>query len=370
MSSLSGSWVVGNMLGYIHIPFCHRVCPYCSFYKHTPGGTPIGRFIDGLLVEAQSRLAESPRSLYFGGGTPSMLSPAHLRKMFGGLARLIDFETLEDLTLEANPATFDLAKAALFRELGIQRVSLGIQSFAPHVLETLGREHSPEQAAESVRTLRAAGMPSVNIDLMFSIPGLSLTDWHHTLETAIALEPDHISAYNLTYEEDTAFFDSLKRGDLDADEDRDAEQFMLADELLTAAGYEHYETSNYARPGHHSSHNRGYWKGEDYLGLGPSAVSTINAVRTTNVADTDRYMRMIGQVGHAIVETEKLTPEQLRLERLALLLRTAEGVPLEFLNKADLPRLIEAGLGEIRLDRFALTRQGSALVDPIATELA
>ncbi|MGB6219743.1 radical SAM family heme chaperone HemW [Haloferula sp.] len=370
------------MLGYLHIPFCHRICPYCSFYKHTPGGTPIGAFIDSLLTEARNRLAESPRSLYFGGGTPSMLSPAHLRKMLEGLARLIDFETLDDVTLEANPATFDLAKATLFRELGIQRVSLGIQSFTPHVLATLGREHSPAEAAESVRTLRAADMPSVNIDLMFSIPGLSLDDWRHTLETAIALEPDHISAYNLTYEEDTAFFDSLKRGDLDADEDRDAEQFLLADELLTAAGYEHYETSNYARPGHRSTHNRGYWKGEDYLGLGPSAVSTLgneglqpassphSVVRTTNVADTDRYIRMIDQVGHAIVETEELTPEQLRLERIALLLRTEEGVPLDLLNKADLPRLIDSGLAEIRQDRFALTRQGAPLVDPIAAELA
>ncbi|MFC7336267.1 radical SAM family heme chaperone HemW [Haloferula chungangensis] len=358
------------MLGYIHIPFCHRVCPYCSFYKHTPGKTPIGRFIDSLLTETRNRLAESPRSLYFGGGTPSMLSPAHLRKMLDGLARLIDFEALEDLTLEANPATFDLAKASLFRELGIQRISLGIQSFAPHVLETLGREHSPEEAAEAVRTLRAAGMPSVNIDLMFSIPGLSLTDWRRTLETAIALEPDHISAYNLTYEEDTAFFESLKRGDLDTDEDRDAEQFMLADELLTAAGYEHYETSNYARPGHRSTHNRGYWKGEDYLGLGPSAVSTINAIRTSNVADTDRYIRMIEQVGHATIETESLTPDQLRLERIALLLRTEEGVPLSLLNEAELPRLIEAGLAVVKADRLALTRHGSALVDPIAAELA
>lgn len=358
------------MLGYIHIPFCHRVCPYCSFYKHTPGKTPIGTFIESLLTEAQSRLDESPRSLYLGGGTPSMLSPVHLRRLFEGLARLIDFDTLEDVTLEANPATFDLAKATLFRELGIHRVSLGIQSFTPHVLETLGREHSPEEAAESVRILRAAGMPSVNIDLMFSIPGLSLDDWRHTLETAIGLEPDHISAYNLTYEEDTAFFDSLKRGDLDHDEDRDAEQFMLADQLLTAAGYEHYETSNYARPGHRSSHNRGYWKGEDYLGLGPSAVSTINAIRTNNVADTDRYIRMIDQVGHATIETETLTPEQLRLERIALLLRTTEGVPLSLINEADLPRLIDAGLAEIRADHLALTRQGSALVDPIAVELA
>jgi len=358
------------MLAYLHIPFCHRVCPYCSFYKHTPGGTEIGRFIDALLAEAQQRLLGTPRSLYFGGGTPSMLSPVHLRKLFHGLAELIDFETLDEVTFEANPATFDHTKATLFRELGVRRVSLGIQSFAPHVLDTLGREHSPEEAAESVRTLRSAGMPSVNIDLMFSIPGLSLDDWRATLQTAIDLEPDHISAYNLTYEEDTEFFDSLKRGDLNASEDRDAEQFMLADEMLTAAGYEHYETSNYARPRHHSSHNRGYWRGEDYIGLGPSAVSTVAAQRSTNVADTDRYTRMIEQVGNAVVETEELTPEQLRLERIALLLRTTEGVPLDLLDSSLLPRLIESGLGKTHNGNFSLTRQGSALVDPIAAELA
>ncbi|MEM9238244.1 MAG: radical SAM family heme chaperone HemW, partial [Verrucomicrobiota bacterium] len=305
-----------------------------------------------------------------GGGTPSMLSPAHLGKLFGGLAEVIDFSQLDDLTLEANPATFDLAKAKRFRELGVRRVSLGIQSFNSPVLATLGREHTPAEAEESVRILRQAGLESVNIDLMFSIPGLSLSDWRQTLESAIALEPDHISAYNLTYEEDTAFFESLHRGELDRDEDRDAEQFHLADELLAAAGFEHYETSNYARPGHRSRHNQGYWDGEDYLGLGPSAVSTLKNERSSNVSDTARYVRMIDQLGHATVDSETLSPDQLRLERIALQLRTRDGVPLELLDPSKLPSLIDSGLGEIRDDRFALTRKGSALVDPIAAELA
>jgi oxygen-independent coproporphyrinogen-3 oxidase len=316
-----------------------------------------------------------PRTLYFGGGTPSMLSPAHLRRLLGGLGEILDLTTLDEVTLEANPATFDLGKAELFLELGIRRVSLGIQSFASHVLQTLGREHDPGQAAESVRLLRRAGMPSVNIDLMFSVPGLSLDDWRRTLETALALEPDHLSAYNLTYEEDTAFFDGLRHGELDLDEDRDAAQFHLAHELLTRAGFDHYETSNYARPGHHSTHNRGYWRGEDYLGLGPSAVSTLTrpgagARRTTNVADTDRYVRMIETVGHAAVEDEALTADQLHLERLALLLRTSEGIPADWVGAADRRRFVEAGLAELAGDRFRLTLQGSALVDPIAADLA
>ncbi|MCH7226749.1 radical SAM family heme chaperone HemW [Haloferula sp. A504] len=366
------------MLVYLHIPFCHRICPYCSFYKHTPGATPIPRFIDAVVAEARERIttirnersATAPRTLYLGGGTPSMLSPAHLQRLFEGLSEVLSLDSLDEVTLEANPATFDLAKARLFRDLGVRRVSLGIQSFDPATLRTLGREHDPGQAAEAVRILREAGMPSVNIDLIFSVPGLSLDSWRATLETTLALEPDHVSAYNLTYEEDTEFLASLKRGHLDEDEDRDAVQFHLAHDLLTAAGFDHYETSNYARDRHHSTHNRGYWQGEDYLGLGPSAVSTIAALRTTNVADTDRYVRMIEAVGHATVESEALDAEQLRLERLALLLRTKEGVPLEWLDADDSQRLIEAGLARVAGDHFILTRQGAALVDPIAAELA
>lgn len=358
------------MLLYLHIPFCHRVCPYCSFHKHTPGGTSIPRFIDALLDEARQRVTRQPRTIYFGGGTPSMLSPSHLRRLFDGLGEVIDFDKLDEVTFEANPATFDAAKARLFRDLGVRRVSLGIQSFSPQALQTLGREHNPAEAAESVRILREVGMPSINIDLMFSLPGLSLTDWRHTLEAAASLNPDHISAYNLTYEEDTAFFDSLRRGEMDMDEDRDAEQFHLAHEILTAAGFEHYETSNYARPGHRSSHNHGYWNGEDYLGLGPSAVSTLDGIRHSNIADTDRYLRMIQTVGNAIVESEALTSEQLRLERLALLLRTAEGVPMEIVAPADPAPLVEQGLARVAGGRLMLTGAGAALVDPIAAQLA
>lgn len=361
------------MLLYAHIPFCHRVCPYCSFYKHTPGDTPIAAFIDAMIGEARARIPASgkkPRTLYLGGGTPSMLSPTHLRRLFSGLAETVDLAAMDEVTLEANPATFDTAKARLFRELGVTRVSLGIQSFAPHVLRTLGREHTPEEAAASVGILREAGIPSVNIDLMFSIPGLSHDDWRTTLETAASLGPDHVSAYNLTYEEDTAFFESLHRGDMDTDEDRDATQFHLAHDLLTEAGFDHYETSNYARPGHRSSHNRGYWRGEDYLGLGPSAVSTLGGTRERNVADTAAYVRMISTIGRAVEESESLGDPQLRLERLALMLRTDDGVPLDLADPAAVPRLVDEGLAEIRGERLVLTRAGAPLVDPIAAELA
>lgn len=364
---------MASLLLYLHIPFCHRVCPYCSFYKHTPGDTPVGEFVDALLEEARVRIAslgEKPRTLYLGGGTPSMLSPTHLRKLFGGLAGLMDLQALDEVTMEANPATFDVAKARLFRELGVTRVSLGIQSFTPHVLEKLGREHSAEEAAASVGVLREAGIPAVNIDLMFAIPGQSEQDWRSTLETAIALEPDHISAYNLTYEEDTAFFESLRKGEVSESEDLNARFFLLADEMLRNAGFEHYETSNYAKPGHRSSHNRGYWRGEDYLGLGPSAVSTVGGLRVKNVPDTAAYARMIGSLGNAITESESLDAEQRRLERIALMLRTDEGVPLSLVDPSGVERLQEHGLAEIHGERLVLTLAGSPLVDPIAAELA
>ncbi len=360
------------MLLYLHIPFCHRVCPYCSFYKHTPGDTPIGSFVDALAAEAKSRVTGIPRTLYLGGGTPSMLSPGHLTRLFNALHATVDFSKLDEVTLEANPATFDAAKARLFRELGVTRVSLGIQSFTPHVLETLGREHSVAQASESIGILREAGIHSINIDLMFSIPGQSKDDWQATLEHAISLKPDHISAYNLTYEEDTAFFESLRRGEMRENEDHDAEFFHLADELLTAAGFDHYETSNYAKPGHHSSHNQGYWRGEDYLGLGPSAVSTLDGIRWKNIADTARYVSQVSSIGHALSESETLDAEARRLERIALGLRTKDGISLDLLSPESIVRarnLADEGLARIDGRRLILIHHGRALVDPIAAEL-
>ncbi len=373
MSEHSGNSTTPTpLLLYLHIPFCHRVCPYCSFYKHTPGTTPIGSFVDALTAEVKFRLTVAPRTLYLGGGTPSMLSPGHLTRLFTALHDAIDFSQLDEVTLEANPATFDAAKAKLFRDLGVTRVSLGIQSFTPHVLEILGREHSVAQASEAVSLLRAAGIPSINIDLMFSIPGQSKDDWQNTLEHTLALNPDHISAYNLTYEEDTAFFESLRRGEMRENEDHDAEFFHLADDLLTAAGFDHYETSNYAKPGHRSSHNQGYWRGEDYLGLGPSAVSTLDGVRWKNVPDTARYVSQVRSIGHALIESETLDAEACRLERIALGLRTREGISLSLLSQDSQSRaknLATEGLARIEGNQLILIHHGRALVDPIAAEL-
>jgi oxygen-independent coproporphyrinogen-3 oxidase len=207
---------------------------------------------------------------------------------------------------------------------------------------------------------------------MFSIPGQSLSDWESTLRHAVSLKPDHISAYNLTYEEDTAFFDSLQKGTYQENEDHDADHYHLAEKILTEAGFDHYETSNYAQPTHHSRHNQGYWIGSDYLGLGPSAVSTLNGTRDKNIPDTAAYIRQVSSLGNAIHETEVLTPAQRRIELIALGLRTTQGIPLELIGEASLEKaqtLAIENLLRMSETHLSLTQLGRPLVDPIAAEL-
>jgi oxygen-independent coproporphyrinogen-3 oxidase len=367
---------------YVHLPFCHRICPYCSFYKHTPGATDFTAFIDALLVEARHWSAKlnhpAIRTAYFGGGTPSLLSEKHLVHLFEGLRDSLNFTQIEEIDFEANPSTFKASKARLFRELGISRVSLGIQSFQEQELKALGRDHTPAQAKESFQLLREAGISSCNLDLMFSVPHQTEKSWADNLSHALALNPDHISCYNLTYEEDTAYFDRFQKGELSDDPDLNEKLFTLADKTLTEAGFHHYETSNYGKLSHFSKHNLSYWEGSSYLGLGPSAVSTLNsrdqksfATRWQNTPDTAAYISQINSVGHALKETEHLSEEQYNLERIALLLRTETGLPLKHLVQNDaLTMLIENGLAKLSADHLILTRKGALLVDAIAEEIA
>lgn len=301
-----------------------------------------------------------------------MLSPTNLKRLFSGLAEVFDLDSLDELTFEANPATFDLEKANLFRDLGITRISLGIQSFTGHVLKTLGREHSPEQAKESIDILRRAEIPQINIDLMFSIPGQSLKDWINTLEITTSLKPDHISAYNLTYEEDTSFFEQLQAENYRENESTNASHFETAHGILTGNGFTHYETSNYAQTDCESLHNKAYWKGANYLGLGPSAVSTINRHRIRNVPDTAKYISMVNALGHASFEEEHLNESQFALERLALMLRTKEGVPKPYLKDCSekaIEAIIEENMAVWKNGNLTLNNQGPLLVDEVAAYL-
>jgi oxygen-independent coproporphyrinogen-3 oxidase len=358
---------------YLHIPFCHRVCPYCSFYKHQHGSTDLGAFVEALLAEARSK-AEGLAldTIYFGGGTPTALSETHLSRLLSGLREILDLSRVTEFSMEANPRTVTASKAAMMREMGVNRVSLGIQAWDEDTLKTLGRDHLPADAEETYRVLRAAGFPSVNIDLMFSIPGQSPAAWRGTVERTIALGPDHISAYNLNYEEDTEFFQRLRRGQYRESEDRDAEYFYLALDLLQSAGYEHYEISNYARPGKRSAHNESYWTGEDYAGFGPSAYSTIDGRRWQNVPDTARYLQLIGSGQPAALPGEELTVEQRRTERFGLELRTARGLPRALVNgeaERMLDTLEREGLLTVADGRICLTRAGKPLVDSVAVAL-
>lgn len=357
---------------YLHIPFCHHLCPYCGFYKHTPGNLANRAFVDAILAEADRRGASSfaPETVYLGGGTPSLLSPTLLERLLRGLADRFDLSRVSEYTMEANPATYDLEKARLIRSLGVGRISLGVQSFQESILKTLGRDHTPEDAIAAFVTLRDAGFENLSLDLMFSIPGQDAALWHADLDQAITLAPEHFSAYNLTYEEDTEFLTKHQQGELDSDEDRDATLFYEAIDRLEAAGYTHYEISNYARPGFESRHNRAYWAGADYLGLGPGAVSTMNGERWKTLPDTAAYVRATQAGIDTRVEIEVLTEEDRRLEAVAMRLRTREGVPLDLLPTPDpLESLIEEGWIAVKNDHVVLTREGKALADPIAEML-
>lgn len=360
---------------YIHIPFCHRICPYCSFYKHTPGKTDMKRFIDALLKEASLRLPGCPpvTTIYFGGGTPSMLSSTHLSRLVEGLGAYADISSVEEFSFEANPATFTAKKAELWRQLGITRISLGIQSWDPSFLAMLGRTHTPEQAKESIRLLRQAGIPQINVDLMFSLPKQTVDSWQKTLETTLEQNPDHISTYNLTYEEDTDFYRQHAAGLLESDEERDAAMFELAHGMLTGAGYRHYETSNYARNGDISLHNLAYWQGEDYIGLGPGAYSTVDRMRSFNTSDTTAYISALLEQNSVPAQQEHLDDAAYRTERIGLLLRTDTGLPNSWLRMEDRPLVAELIREHMaaRQDNgnIVLTGRGRLLVDEIAVEL-
>ncbi len=360
---------------YLHIPFCHRICPYCSFHKHTPAKTNMKEFVDAMLVEARSKQGQSPAALktvYFGGGTPSMLSDRHLGRLFSGLRDIFDWSGVEEVTFETNPATFNAKRAAYFQELGITRVSLGIQSWDDAILKTLGREHSPGQAAESIRLLREVGMPDINVDLMFSIPGQSLEVWKDTLLRTLEQNPEHISAYNLTYEEDTDFFHKLGEGEWTINEEREAEFFELTDALLTQGGYRHYEVSNFAREDRLSRHNLAYWLGNDYIGLGPGAVGTRGGIRSANRDDTERYIRETLKNGIPPHDDEPVTPDMYRTERIALLLRTDMGLPLRYLTQEGVKLVhdLEAeGLLREQNSHIILTPRGRLVTDEIALQL-
>jgi oxygen-independent coproporphyrinogen-3 oxidase len=356
---------------YVHIPFCARICPYCAFYKELLDRSQTPRFCEAILAELREHAKDRPlrpSTIYFGGGTPTALTTQQLEFLLGGFRNELDLSELIEWTMEANPGSVSSRKAALLRELGVTRISLGVQSWDDDLLKLLGRDHRETHLRESFQILCDAGFPSVNVDLMFGLPGQTLEQWRATLEKTVTLGPDHVSTYCLTYEEDTEFFLRHARGEFREDSDSDAEFFQTTMSILESAGYEHYEISNYARPGFQSAHNRAYWSGADYLGIGPSAFSTIGMKRWQNVPDFRRYADAVLSGKSPINSVENLTPEMKRAEKIALALRTNRGAPAKLLETFpnETREFLRLGLLQRANGNFILTRAGKALADTVA----
>jgi oxygen-independent coproporphyrinogen-3 oxidase len=356
---------------YVHIPFCARICPYCAFYKDLLDRSQTWRFCEAILRDLDQQCASFailPETIYFGGGTPTALTTSQLEFLLGGFHERLDLSSLAEWTIEANPGSVSVRKAALLGKLRVNRISLGVQSWGNDLLKVLGREHNAQQAEQSFHILREAGFSNVNVDLMFGLPGQTIDQWKFTLEKTITLEPNHISAYCLTYEEDTEFFLRHARGEFLQDTDADAGFFEMAMSTLEDAGYEQYEISNYAHPGFSSLHNRAYWLGTDYLGIGPSAFSTVGMQRWQNVRDYRSYADRLLSGQSPREFSENLTSQMKRTERIALSLRMREGVAASELKRfaQETSEFVSLGLLRKSNGNFLLTRKGKSLADSVA----
>jgi len=329
---------------YIHIPYCQAKCPYCDFNSHAATRWPEERYTAALCTELGHYAAAAPwaggeiQTIFFGGGTPSLFAPASIRQILEGAGRLWRLAPDVETTLEANPGTVSLQKLRGFREAGVTRMSFGVQSFAAHHLLTLGRIHDAEAARAALRLARQAGFDQVSLDLIFALPQQSLEEWESDLREACTLAPDHVSAYNLTYEEGTPFHQWKSEGRLrQLPEEIEVAMFTRTQEILAAAGYRHYEISNYARPGRECRHNLNYWQSGPYLGVGAGAHSFSGEMpaevtgpwgrRWSNAKHPTRYVEAVEQSGHARAATEVLDARQARGEFVFLGLRCREGFP-------------------------------------------
>jgi len=355
---------------YVHVPFCVKKCNYCAFVSNTPRENELAEYPDLLLQEVRLRASavEPVASIYFGGGTPSLLQPYQLARLLEGIAATVEIRSDAEITLEANPGTVDLISLKAFLDAGINRISLGVQSFDDHFLDCLGRIHTAAESRRAFDEVRAARFGNVSLDLIHSLPGQSLDQWRTELRHAVALSPEHISIYGLTVEDGTLFAHRYPVDSPDlADDDLSADMFELADELLTAAGFEHYEIANYARPGCRARHNSGYWQRDGYLGLGVAAHSFLRegyGVRFCNPGTVMEYRQGVVSGQLARVDTEYLTLDAAMAEYMFLGLRMADGVDLHAFER-EFGRSPETRYGYAIADLVRLgllTRKGSTLL--------
>ena len=374
---------------YVHVPFCTVRCGYCDFNTYTAeelgpaGGAPgasRATYAQAAVAEVRrARRALGERDLpvstiFFGGGTPTLLSPEDLGSVVAAAAQEFGLAPGVEVTTESNPDSVDAASLERLREVGINRVSFGMQSQVPHVLEVLDRTHDPRRVPAVVEWARAAGIEQVSLDLIYGTPGESRADWATSVEAAVACEPDHVSAYSLIVEDGTALARRVRRGELPMpDEDDLADKYALADERLVAAGLGWYEVSNWSTgAATRCRHNLLYWTGGDWWGVGPGAHSHVGGVRWWNVKHPAAYADRIGADRSPAQAREVLAPEDRRVERVLLELRLREGLDVAVLDatgRAAVPGLVERGLLAERAGRIALTERARLLADGVVREL-
>jgi oxygen-independent coproporphyrinogen-3 oxidase len=371
---------------YVHVPFCAVRCGYCDFNTYTAAelgdepGASRATYAEAAIAEvrrARRELADDPRkvdTIFFGGGTPTLLPTADLAAVVSAIAAEFGLADGVEITTEANPdsvASWDLQE---LRKAGFTRVSFGMQSAVDRVLATLDRTHDPLRVPAVVRWAREAGFEQVSLDLIYGTPGESQDDWRTSLEAALACEPDHVSAYSLIVEEGTALARRVRRGELPMpDEDDLAEKYLIADDLLTAAGLDWYEVSNWARtPEQRCRHNVLYWTGGDWWGVGPGAHSHLAGERWWNVKHPAAYARRLAADESPAADRERLTDEERRTERVLLELRLSDGLPVSVLDehgRGQVARLMDEGLLTRRAERLVLTQRGRLLADGVVRDL-
>jgi len=364
---------------YVHVPFCVAKCTYCDFYSLVPDGQDLPGTLDALLREAERRAPDLPRTVFLGGGTPSYYPAPELARLLDGLDRISRFRaSAQEVTCECNPESLDLEKARILLSLGIDRLSIGFQSFDPRILALFGRVHDVRQSLAAFDAARAAGFERVSVDLIYGVPGQELRQWEIELDRVVALRPDHISAYQLTYEEGTPLTTRLHAREFERlGEELELAFFELTHARMSAAGYEGYEVSNFSLSGQQCAHNVNYWSNGPYVGLGPSAVSKIGATRFGNPRSIAPWRQSI-DAGRFPAAWEETPEPRTRLgETWWLGLRTRAGVepasacrtaafdgadPTEGLRR----ELLEQGFLERSAGRFRLTPRGWPVADAIA----
>ncbi|MGA0959277.1 MAG: radical SAM family heme chaperone HemW [Ilumatobacteraceae bacterium] len=347
---------------YVHVPFCRHRCDYCAFATFTDRDHLMVRYVEAVRAEVRREIETGMKSadtVFFGGGTPSRLAPELLMSILDVIPRTSGAE----VTVECNPDDVSLEMFRVFADHGVNRISFGVQSMQGHVLASLGRTHDPDNVRRGVDAARGIGL-SFNLDVIYGAHGETVEDWERTVHSVVALDPPHVSAYGLTVEAGTPLAD---RPDNHPDDDRQAEMYEVADDLLTTAGLLNYEVSNWARPGHESRHNRVYWNQGDYRGFGSAAHSHDRGRRWWNVRTPDRYVEAI-ETGRSPQSSEEvLDAETRRIEGLQLALRTRGGVPIEAFAPTDLELLDE--MLEVVGERVVLTRRGRLMANEVSMRL-